>query len=271
MRSIYNCAGLNRDTRLFGLIGNPVSKSRGYILFNRLFQHYGLNMLYLNFPVDDMDDFMHSFGRLLSGFSVTMPHKQAVMPYLDEQDGLSAKIGAINTVTKRNGRLLGSNTDTIGVVRPLLKRTALRGKRVTLLGAGGAARAAAAALIEQGACVTILNRTVSRAEELAAQLGCASGSLEAFEPENTDILVNMTSVGMHPNVDETPVSAEKLHELIVFDGVYNPPQTLLLQRAAQHGCTVIPGIEMFINQAAEQFRLWTGIDPDLHLMEDILS
>jgi len=271
MRSIYNCAGRNRDTRLFGLIGNPISKSRGYILFNRLFQHYGLNMLYLNFPVDNMDDFMGSFGSLLSGFSVTMPHKQAVIAYLDEQDGLSAKIGAINTVTSRNGRLLGCNTDAAGVVQPLLKRAELRGKRVTLLGAGGAARAAAAALLDEGAHVTILNRTVSKAAELAAAFGCESGSLDDFAPHATDVLVNMTSVGMHPNVGATPLPAEKLHGLIVFDGVYNPPETMLLREAATSGCTVIPGIEMFINQAAEQFRLWTGITPDPQLMEDILS
>ena len=146
MRSIYNCGGLNPTPDLFGLIGNPVSKSRGYILFNRLFKHYGLNMLYLNFPVDDMDDFMGSFGRLLNGFSVTMPHKQTIMAYLDECDAMSKRISAVNTVTNLGGHLLGCNTDTVGVVRPLLQRTELKGKRVTLLGAGGAARAAAAAL-----------------------------------------------------------------------------------------------------------------------------
>jgi len=271
MRSVYDISRIKPGTRLFGLIGNPVSKSRGYILFNRLFKHYALNMLYLNFPVDDMDDFMASFGPLLDGFSVTMPHKQAVMAYLNEQDGLSARIGAVNTVTRRARRLLGCNTDAAGVVLPLLKRTELNNRRVTLLGAGGAARAAAAALVDQGARVTILNRTACRASELAAGFGCRSGALDTFNPDEADVLVNMTSVGMHPKVDETPVPAEKLHGLIVFDGVYNPPETLLLSSALQNGCRVIPGIEMFINQAAEQFRLWTGIKPDLQLMEDILS
>ncbi len=272
MRSIYNCAGLNRDTRLFGLIGNPVSKSRGYILFNRLFQHYSLNMAYLNFPVDDIEDFMNSFGHMLNGFSITMPHKQAVTPYLDATDAISERIGAVNTVVNLKGRLLGCNSDTVGVVKPLMQRTELKEKRVTLLGAGGAARAAAAALIEYGACVTILNRTVARAEQLARELGCTSGPLDAFDPLTTDVLINMTSVGMHPNVDETPIPAEQLRgSMIVFDGVYNPPETMLLRMAARAGCTPIPGIEMFINQAAEQFRLWTGIDPDLQLMENILS
>jgi 3-dehydroquinate dehydratase / shikimate dehydrogenase len=271
MRSVYDLSRLQPGTQLFGLIGNPVSKSRGYILFNQLFKHYGLNMLYLNFPVDDMADFMNSFGRLLRGFSITMPHKQTVMPYLDEIDPMSAKINAINTVINRDGRLLGCNTDTAGVVRPLLQRTALKDKRVTLLGAGGAARAAAAALSNEGAHVTILNRTVSRAKELAAELGCAAGKLDDFNPDSTDMLINMTSVGMHPHVDEAPIPAEKLHGLIVFDGVYNPPETQLLREASRAGCTVIPGIEMFINQAAEQFRLWTGSTPDLNLMEEILS
>ena len=271
MRSTYNSNSLNSETRLFGLIGNPVSKSRGYILFNRLFQHYGLNMCYLNFQVDDMDDFMASFGRILGGFSITMPHKQAVTPYLDATDAISERIGAVNTVVNLKGRLLGCNTDTVGVVKPLLQRTELNGKRLTLLGAGGAARAAAAALMEQGALVTIRNRTVSKAEQLAGELGCASGTLDAFNPDKADVLVNMTSVGMHPDIDQVPIPKEKLRDMIVFDGVYNPPETKLLRCAAQAGCTVIPGIEMFINQAAEQFRLWTGIDPDLKLMEDILS
>jgi len=271
MRSIYNCSRLNRDTKLFGLIGNPVNKSRGYILFNRLFQHYDLNMGYLNFPVDDMDDFMTSFGRILSGFSITMPHKQAAASYLDATDAISERIGAVNTVVNLKGRLLGCNTDTVGIVKPLLQRTDLKEKRVTLLGAGGAARAAAAALIEQGAIVTILNRTVAKAEQLARELGCASGELDAFNPDATDILVNMTSVGMHPDINATPIPVEKLRDMIVFDGVYNPPETLLLRMAARTGCMVIPGIEMFINQAAEQFRLWTGIDPDLRLMKEILS
>jgi 3-dehydroquinate dehydratase/shikimate dehydrogenase len=271
MRSIYNCGEINSDTTLFGLIGNPVSKSRGYILFNRLFRYYGLNMRYLNFEVDDMDDFMNSFGRLLGGFSVTMPHKQAVTQYLDAVDAISARINAVNTVINLKGRLLGSNSDTVGVVNPLLQRTGLQDKRITMLGAGGAARAASAALIEQGAQVTILNRTVAKAEQLAEELSCASGPLDAFDPLTTDVLVNMTSVGMHPNIDEMPIPAEKLRDMIVFDGVYNPPETRLLHAAAQAGCTVIPGIEMFINQAAEQFRLWTGIDPDLKLMQEILS
>lgn len=271
MRSIYNSSSLNSDTRLFGLIGNPVSKSRGYILFNRLFQHYGLNMCYLNFQVDDMDDFMESFGRILGGFSITMPHKQAVTAYLDATDAISERIGAVNTVVNLKGRLLGCNTDTVGVVKPLLQRTGLKKKRVTLLGAGGAARAAAAALMEQGALVTIRNRTVSRAEQLAGELGCASGSLDAFNPDEADVLVNMTSVGMHPDIEEMPVAEEKLRGMIVFDGVYNPPETKLLRTALQAGCTIIPGIEMFINQAAEQFRLWTGIDPDPELMKETLA
>ena len=125
--------------------------------------------------------------------------------------------------------------------------------------------------MDQGAHVSILNRTFVRAEELADELGCASGPLDAFDPLTTDILVNMTSVGMHPDTDAIPIPADQVHDMIVFDGVYNPAETKLLKTAAQAGCTIIPGIEMFINQAAEQFRLWTGIDPDLNLMKEILS
>jgi shikimate dehydrogenase len=263
------------DTPYAEVIGDPIAQSKSPAIHGFWLRKLGIKADYRACHVtpEDLADYIarRRADPLWRGCNVTMPHKQAVMPYLDEIDPMSTKIGAINTVINHDGRLTGCNTDAAGVVRPLLKRTELQGRRVTLLGAGGAARAAAAALSNEGARVTILNRTITSAAELAAGFGCHSGSLDSFAPDATDVLVNMTSVGMHPNVDETPVPAEKLHDMIVFDGVYNPPVTLLLRSAAQNGCRVIPGIEMFISQAAEQFRLWTGIAPDLQLMEDILS
>jgi len=256
---------------LYGLIGNPVSKSRGYILFNSLFRQYGLNSLYLNFLVDDIDDFTRYFQGMLSGFSITMPLKQDLMYILNDIAPEAEKIGAINTIVKDKGLITGYNTDINGVIDPLLERTPIKDKRVTLLGAGGAARAAAVGILRKGGRLTILNRTVSKAEALAGELGCDFGPLSDFETLKTDILINMTAVGMFPNVDQTPVDTVPVKDMVVFDGIYNPEKTKLLTEAEKNGCVIIPGINMFIHQAAEQFRLWTGIEPDTDQMKKILD
>ncbi len=269
MKDIYRVNDLDDSSEIYGIIGNPVSKSKGYLIHNRLFKHYGMNNVYVNFPVSDVGAFVSSFSGMVSGLSVTMPHKQAVMRHLDLVDPAAERIGAVNTVVSRNGSLEGYNTDAAGVVGPLLKRTALSGKRVTMLGAGGAARAAAAGIIDSGGTLIILNRTVGKARRLAEEFGCAWGPLSDFDRVGTDILINMTSVGMHPDTGEMPVSGGGLKNMIVFDGIYNPPKTLLLQEAEKNGCDIISGAEMFLTQAAEQFRLWTGTAPGLDLMQEI--
>jgi 3-dehydroquinate dehydratase/shikimate dehydrogenase len=271
LKNIYRLEDIKPDFKIYGLIGNPVSKSKGYILFNSLFRRYGLNSVYLNFLVDDLKDFTDNFPGMLAGFSITMPHKQAIMRCLDEIDPLAEKIGAVNTVINRHGKLAGYNTDMIGVLIPIQEKKEIRGSRVTLLGAGGAARAIAVGIVENGGILTILNRTVAKAEKLAAELNCGSGPLSDFKDIRTDILINMTSVGMQPHVDETPVDTDLVRAMVVFDGIYNPPRTRLITEAEKNGCTVIPGTEMFINQAAEQFRLWTNIRPDTNLVRKIMN
>ncbi len=271
LKDIYRLKELKQGFNLYGLIGNPVSKSKGYILFNSLFREHNLNSLYLNFLVDDMKDFTDHFLRLLSGFSVTMPHKQEIMAGLDEIDQAADKIGAVNTVTNINKKLTGYNTDMTGALKPIAQQTEIKNKAVTLLGAGGAARAIAVGIIAAGGRLTILNRTMEKAERLAAELKCSCGSISDFPKIKTDILINMTSVGMHPDIDDIPVNPKALKEMVVFDGIYNPAKTRLLEEAEMNGCPIISGQEMFIHQAAEQFRLFTGINPEIDLMKSIMQ
>ena len=166
---------------------------------------------------------------------------------------------------------IGYNTDMTGALKPIAQRAEVHDADVTLLGAGGAARAIAVGILQAGGRLTILNRTVAKAERLAAELGCRSGPLSDFPEINTDILINMTAVGMHPDLDAIPVDPGDLKNMVVFDGIYNPEKTRLLTEAEKNGCPIISGKEMFIHQAAEQFRLFTGLTPDTDRMEQILQ
>jgi shikimate dehydrogenase len=200
-----------------------------------------------------------------------MPFKQELFYILNDITPEAEKIGAINTIVKYRGKITGHNTDIAGIINPLLEKVPLKGKAVTLLGAGGAARAAAVGIMAKGGKLTILNRTISKAEKLAKDLGCDFGPVSDFENIKTDILINMTSVGMVPDTDQAPVDTGFVKDMVVLDGIYNPGKTKLLIEAEKNGCTIIPGTEMFIHQAAEQFKLWTGIDPDLDVMKNILK
>lgn len=265
LKNIYRIHGIKPGFNIYGLIGNPVSKSKGYVLFNSLFRQYELNSIYINFQVVDLEDFAKSFPEMLSGFSITMPHKQEIMKCLDEIDPAAEKIGAVNTVVNKGGKLTGYNTDMTGAIKAIQEKTEIHNKHVTILGAGGTARAIAFGIIEKGGRLTILNRTVAKAEKLAGELRCSFGPLSDFEKLRTDILINTTSVGMHPHTGEAPVSTDSVKNMVVFDTIYNPEKTVLLKEAEKNNCVIISGIEMFINQAAEQFRLFTGIQPDTRL------
>ena len=206
------------------------------------------------------------------GFSVTIPHKESVLSFLDDIDHTARKIGAINTIVNQNGKLIGYNTDCMAAVMGLehyLKETndTLNNKKISIIGAGGAARAIAFGLKEKGCDITIFNRTIERAEKLSHDVKCKFESFEKIHKLDSDILINTTSIGMFPNVDQTPVPKNILKEdMIVFDAVYNPIETRLLRDAKGKGCHTVNGLSMFINQAAEQFRLWTNIDPPIELM-----
>jgi shikimate dehydrogenase len=191
----------------------------------------------------------------ISGVSVTSPHKVEIMDYLDEVDAVAREIGAVNTVIKTDDRLIGFNTDGSGAAKALEVHTDLRDKNIVVLGAGGAARALVCAIRKKGGKVIVLNRTVEKAKRLAKDVGIEFGGLERLGTLKPDILINATSVGYQK---ESLVPKELLKNMLVMDIVYRPLETRLLKDARQAECETIEGVEMYIHQCAEQFRLFTG-------------
>ena len=260
--------GPTRDvqTRLLGIAGWPAAHSRSPHLFNRLFARYGLNYHYTWFENSSIETIMRVARDIdAKGLSVTIPFKQDVMVHLDKIDRAAEQIGAVNTVVFSCGIARGFNTDWIGIEKPL---AAYKGKQAVLLGAGGVAAAAAYALVDLGMEVTILNRTCEKAVQLAERFGCTAKPWNAFDTLGPDLVVNATPLGMQPDLS-SPLRADQLKkEMTVFDLVYTPPLTPLLRAAQQAGCTTIPGTEVFVYQAKDQFRLFFGIDvPDAAIRE----
>jgi 3-dehydroquinate dehydratase/shikimate dehydrogenase len=276
MLEVYHINRIDKDTAIYGLIGNPVSHSLGPYIHNAAFRELGVNAVYLPFKVEDLKEFVQGFKGLgVQGYSVTIPHKEAIMPLLDELDPLAREIGAVNTVVNKGGKLMGYNTDSTAAVRELEEGIGdLRGKKITLIGAGGAARAIAFGLKKKGATITLVNRTEERARRLAQELDCQYRRFEDFsraDKKEVEVLINTTSVGMYPRTDATPVPPEILRPgMWVFDIVYNPLQTRLLKEATQRGCHTLEGLRMFLYQAARQFELWTGRPAPLELMERVV-
>jgi len=274
---------LTGKTKLCGLIGDPVEHTMSPAMHNAAFAKMGLDFVYVPFRVkpEDLPQAVAGMKALnIRGLNVTIPHKVAIRSLRGELDPLAEKIGAVNTVVNDSGILQGFNTDAIGFLEALMQRGAEpKGKKVVVLGAGGAGRAASFVLAERGAQLLILNRRqeLGWAEELAEQLTQAFGK-EVRAMELTDgnlaqaldgayILVNATSVGMTPNTDETPVGADLLKpSLVVFDVVYNPVKTKLMRQAEQIGAQTISGLEMLVWQGALAFELWTGAKPPVELM-----
>ena len=271
LRNIYRIDEIKPGFKIYGIIGNPVAESKGYIIHNSLFKQKNLNNIYLNFLVEDLEDFINNFSGLLAGASITMPYKEKILHYLDEISPIASKIGAVNTVVNQNGKLIGYNTDMTAAIKAIEAKTEIKNKNVTILGAGGAARAIAFGIVEKGGKLTILNRTIEKAEKLSEELNCSFGSLDDFNNIKTDILINTTSAGMHPDINKAPVNTKFVKNMTVFDVIYNPEKTKLLKEAEKNNCIIISGKEMFINQAAEQFRLWTGKQPDMSFLRGILK
>lgn len=209
-------------------------------------------------------------GLGIRGVSVTMPYKQEIMKYLDNIDETAKKIGAVNTIVNEGGKLIGYNTDWIGAVVPLEKRTNLKGKKVAVIGAGGAAKAVVFGLTKRGARVKIFNRTIKKAKELAEEFNCEFSDLSNLEGvSRMDIIVNATSVGM--NEDKSPLEKKYLNKnQFFFDCVYSPVETKLLKDAKSKGAEIIYGIEMLLYQAVEQFKLYTGLDAPVEAMRKVL-
>ncbi len=265
---------ISAKTALCGIILHPAAHTRSPLMHNAAFRAMGIDAVYLAFdvPPDALGSALAGIRALgLRQVAVSIPHKVAVMEYLDEIDEQARRIGAVNTVTLRDGRLCGSNSDWIGANRALEREIELAGKRAVVLGAGGAARAVVFGLIERGARVQVINRTVERAERLAKDLGAeGAGSLSDLAQLPYEILVNTTSVGLR--CDASPVPLEHLRaNTVVMDAVYDPEETRLLREARKCGAVPVAGKWMLVYQAAEQLRSWTGREVPVEVLADAFA
>jgi len=259
MKHLYRADELSRTSRVYGVIGNPVSHSLSPLLHNTGFIARRMNAVYLPFLVTGLPDFLAAIRPLhIRGFSVTLPFKEKILRHLDDCDPLAAQIGAVNTVIVRgNGQLYGMNTDYVGVLRALQSRVRLRGARVLLYGAGGVARAVALALAQEGAIPAICARRPAQARKLARAVHGEAIARRHLCTEFFDAIVNCTPVGMHPRAGESPLCAEELNCRLVFDTVYRPLRTQLLQLAERRGIETVTGAEMFLAQGMAQWEIWT--------------
>jgi 3-dehydroquinate dehydratase/shikimate dehydrogenase len=274
MKELYRAHELNRATKVYGVIGEPIGHSLSPLLHNTGFAATRANAVYLPFLVHKLSEFLAAVPEIgVLGFSVTLPHKQTILKYLKTCDELAALIGAVNTVTvARNGSLHGSNTDYIGVLRALETRIKLAGSRVLIFGAGGSARAAAFALAQAGAQVVICARREAAARELARACGGDTLPRRALLTEKFDAVLNATPVGMHPRAAISPLAAHELHCRVVMDLIYRPRRTELLQIAARKSIAGISGVEMFVAQGVAQWELWTGKRaPEARMRAAVLS
>ncbi len=271
--NVYRAKELDKNTEIYGLIAGNTSYSMSPYIHNAAFRAAGMNRVFVPMQVADIDAFMRRMVKPetreislnLYGFAVTNPHKQAVIEYLDEIDATAAAIGAVNTIKISDGRLYGYNTDAAGFIEPLKQRFPdLKSAKVALFGAGGAARACVYALKQNGADVTLFVRNTAKAAGLAAEFGIETGDLPSKEAGSPfagfDILVNATPLGTKGGDESKTVAfAEQLGSIkLVYDLIYNPSETLLIREAEMAGIAVIGGLEMLIEQAEQQYRIWTG-------------
>ena len=260
LRNVYRIDQVDVATRVYGVVGDPVAHSLSPAIMNAAFRRENVNAVYLALHARTLKDLLTCVKEIpIHGISITMPYKEAILPHLDNSDSHSTKVGACNTVVRaQDGKLYGFNTDTAGIVRPLERRlNTLEGARILVLGAGGAARAAVFGLKERGSEVYILNRSLAPAKKLAHQARARMVKRQDLKKLAFDVIINATPVGMG-NTRETPLQDKEINARYVFDMVYDPPETRLLKLAKERGAQIIPGIEMFVHQAARQFEIWTG-------------
>ncbi|HTC75696.1 MAG TPA: shikimate dehydrogenase [Edaphobacter sp.] len=256
----YRIDQVDAATKVYGVAGNPIRSSLSPIMMNTAFRRETVNAVYLALQANKLSDLLKLVDEIpIQGLSVTMPLKQEIMAHLEKTDPLSAKIGACNTVLRaQDGKLYGFNTDVAGITGPLEKRMSLRGAKVLVLGAGGAARAAVFGLRDKGAEVFILNRTSETAQKLARQSGSKTIKKDAVAKTSFDVIINATPIGMAGIKAPQLLEAKDLNTKLVFDLVYNPLETPLLRMSRQKGIPIITGIEMFVQQGARQFEIFTG-------------
>ena len=284
-RTTYAGQSMDRNTRVFGVVGDPVDHSLGPLLHNHIYKRLGVNALYLAFrvPRGQLADAVEWYNHIpVSGYSVTVPHKEAAALLAREKE-LNVEItGAANTLVRRSdGKFTASNTDYAAAIDSLRAHLAERAEdgpavqisqiSVLILGAGGVARAIAFGLHREGAQITITGRTYDRAQRLAEEVKCKAVDWHARHAVNCDVIINCTPVGMHPNVDEAPCHFSMLKPgMTVFDTIYRPETTLLIREARTRGCHTVTGVDMFVRQAARQIEMFVGQNPDIAQMRDIM-
>ncbi len=286
IKKLYRWDDIDADTAVFGVIGAPVAHSLSPAIHNAAFAATAQNAVYLPLRIEPGDENFRRFMDAalarpwldLRGLSVTIPHKQNALAYVGAEncDELGVRIGAINTIRiDSTGRLRGWNTDYSGAIDALcdamgIARVDLKGRSVAVLGAGGAGRAIVAALVHYGAKVVIYNRTLQKAEKLAEEFNSRAAPLSDAPTSEAEILINCTSIGMHPNVDDCPLETIPTGVIVVFDTVYNPLQTRLLRLAEAGGIATVTGLEMFLNQAIAQFEIWTSQKAPRDVMREVV-
>ncbi len=288
MRDVFHYDRIDRQTELYGVLADPVAHSMSPLIHNAAFAHEKLNKVYLPFrvPADALAATIDSYEWFpVQGYSVTLPHKEGLLELTDKYAGPVREIGAANTLYKASDNgWCAANTDHDAALESLIRElnpelaagtdvslSALAGRKVLILGAGGVARAIAHGIVSHGGVLMIANRTKARAEALAKQLGCLLVEWQNRGSVFADVLVNCTSVGMHPNLDESPFAENWLREgMVVFDTIYNPERTLLIKQARDRQCKTITGVEMFVRQAARQFELFTGRTAPDDVMRGVL-
>jgi 3-dehydroquinate dehydratase / shikimate dehydrogenase len=285
MKNLYRWDILNENTAVYGVIGNPVGHSMSPAIHNAAFAHCGINAVYLPLLIEpDYDTFAAFLDGCrrrpwlhLGGCSVTIPHKVNALRYVGRNvEELARRIGAVNTILIEDGTVRGLNTDYAGAIDAVTDalgctREDLKGSRAAILGAGGAGRAIVAALCHYGCRLTLYNRTPEKARVLADEFDCQAAAWEDRCRLDADLVINTTSLGMHPKVEVSPLPAEALRPtMAVFDMVYNPIETRLLADARSAGCTTIDGATMFVNQAVAQFEAWTHREAPVDLMRQVV-
>jgi 3-dehydroquinate dehydratase/shikimate dehydrogenase len=278
MRGLYHVDEINAQTRILGVVGDPIAHSHSPLIHNAALRSDNINAVYVPFriPPDELAITLDAFQAWdVKGYSVTIPHKTAAAAYAQVKDDIVTDTGAANTLYRDDlGQWCAANTDyeaAIATLRLAIEGEELAGKRVLILGAGGVARAIARGVSRAGCVVTIANRNKDRARELVEQVGCNVTTWENRGAVDSDILINCTPVGMWPNMNDTPFAQHWLRDhMVVFDTIYNPENTLLIKEARERGCRTASGLEMFVRQAAAQYERFNQRVAPLEVMRAAL-
>ncbi|MBA3012321.1 MAG: shikimate dehydrogenase [Proteobacteria bacterium] len=261
---------ITASTDLYCVLGNPVSHSQSPLVHNISFRGNHINAVYLAFEPSDIGMAVRSIRTLnIKGASITIPFKETIMAHLDEIDSQAREIGAVNTVVNQNGRLLGFNTDSKAAIDPLLSH-GIKGRTICIVGAGGAARALAHGISNQGGKLVVTNRSPQKGAALAKEFKGRFLPMDQMDTIKADVVINTTSLGMYPDhLEALPFPTQNLRAgMVVMDVVYTPVNTRFLTIAQEKGCITIDGLSMFVAQAAAQFELWTGQKPDITPMRN---